>query len=108
MPRLSPVTTILLRECAGTGLAVAAFAYSGWITVVLNLSLVTTITHPDDPGIELHAFFGTLACLLWWTGIAGLRLAGWRTNWPTRIGLLLTGIHTIELTVAAVVAPHLG
>ncbi|GAB3559316.1 hypothetical protein J2S53_002545 [Actinopolyspora lacussalsi] len=108
MPRLSPVTTILLRECAGTGLAVAAFAYSGWITVVLNLSLVSTITHPDEPNIELHAFFGALACLLWWTGVGGVRLAGWRPTWPILVGLLLTGVHTIELTVAAVVAHHLG
>ncbi|SDO93062.1 hypothetical protein SAMN04487905_101158 [Actinopolyspora xinjiangensis] len=65
MPRISPATTILLRECAGTGLATATFTYSGWITLVLNLSLVTTITHPSDPGIELHAFFDALACLLW-------------------------------------------
>ncbi|SFD90539.1 hypothetical protein SAMN04487819_10512 [Actinopolyspora alba] len=98
MSRLSPVTTILLRECAGTGLAVAAFAYSGWITVVLSLSLVSTITHPGGPGVELHAFFGALACLLWWTGVGGLRLAGWRPNWPTRIGLALIAVHTIEVS----------
>ncbi|ASU80563.1 hypothetical protein CDG81_22390 [Actinopolyspora erythraea] len=108
MPKPCPTTTILLRECAGTGLATAAFAYSGWITLVLSLSLVTTITHPDEPGIELHAFFGALACLLWWTGTGGLRLAGWPSTWPVTTGLTLTAIHTTELAVMTVAIHHSG
>ncbi|ASU77458.1 hypothetical protein CDG81_03090 [Actinopolyspora erythraea] len=106
MSRISPVTTILLRECAGTALAVAAFAYSGWITTILSLSFLTKLFHHSGSDIELHAFFGALSCLLWWTGVAGVRLAGWRPNWPILVGLLLIGVHTIELAVMTVIVHH--
>ncbi|PRW61689.1 hypothetical protein [Actinopolyspora mortivallis] len=106
MPRPSPVTTILLRECAGTGLAVAGFTYSSWITLILLTNLITHLTHPTQIHLGHHALLATLDCLTWWTGVAGLRLGGWRTKKATTLGLALPAIHAATLPLLALAKHH--
>ncbi|KGI79607.1 hypothetical protein IL38_22515 [Actinopolyspora erythraea] len=102
MPRISPVTTILLRECAGTALATAAFAYSGWITAVTTTDLLTHLTRPEQLQVELHGLFAALNCLTWWAGVGGLRLAEWRATWPVAVGLALTAVSAIKVVAVGV------
>ncbi|WP_019852628.1 hypothetical protein [Actinopolyspora mortivallis] len=33
-------------------------------------------------------------CLAWWTGLAGLRLGGWRARKVTTLGLALPSVYT--------------
>ncbi|SDK49751.1 hypothetical protein SAMN04487820_108261 [Actinopolyspora mzabensis] len=106
MPRLSPITTILLRECAGTGLAVAAFTYSGWITTITIADQLTHLAEPERLQAGLHAFLSALNCLTWWTGVGGLRLVGWRPNWPIRIGLTLITLSAIKTIAMGVIAHY--
>ncbi|SFT86216.1 hypothetical protein SAMN04487904_11135 [Actinopolyspora lacussalsi subsp. righensis] len=106
MSRRSPVTTILLRECVGTGLAVSAFAYSGWITTVTIADLLSHLTHPEEIRFKLHAFLAALDCLTWWAGVGGLRLAGWRPTWPVAIGLALIAISTIKMIAVGVIGHY--
>ncbi|WP_157062758.1 hypothetical protein [Actinopolyspora mortivallis] len=106
MSTRSPVTTIVLRECAGIGLAVAGFAYSGWVTTLTIADLLSHLTHPEDLRLELHAFLATLDCLTWWAGVGGLRLAGWRVTWPVAVGLALTAISTIKMIAVGVIGHY--
>ncbi|WP_019852871.1 hypothetical protein [Actinopolyspora mortivallis] len=106
MSRLSPVTTILLRECAGIGLAVAGFAYSIWVTVVILVDLVPNLAHPEHIRLGPHTLLATLDCLSWWTGIAGLRLGGWHARKAATFGLALIAVHTFEVTVMGVVVRY--
>ncbi|WP_019855605.1 hypothetical protein [Actinopolyspora mortivallis] len=107
MSRPSPVTTIVLRECAGAGLAVAGFAYSTWVTLIMLADLLGHLTQPGQIQLGQHILLAGLDCLTWWTGIAGLRLGGWRTRKTTTLGLALPVVYSSELTLLAL-AVHLA
>ncbi|WP_258175082.1 hypothetical protein [Actinopolyspora mortivallis] len=103
MPRPSPVTTILLRECAGIGLAVAGFAYSSWVTVIL---LVAPLAHPEQIRLGQYALLAGLDCLTWWVGVAGLLLGGWRAKRAATVGLTLVAVHVVAIALSATAVHH--
>ncbi|WP_084792258.1 hypothetical protein [Actinopolyspora mortivallis] len=107
MSSRSPVTTILLRECTGAGLAVAGFAYNTWVTVLLLADLLGHLTQPGQIQLGQHTLLAGLDCLTWRTGLAGLRLGGWHTKKTTTLGLALPVVYTLELTLLAI-AVHLA